>query len=191
MKEIRWHGRGGQGAKTVSQLLAVALLTEGHYVQAFPEYGPERSGAPVQAYDRIDNKPIRLHCAVTHPSLVVVLDEGLLTEIPVTQGLPADGLLLINSADTAAQIGERLHFEGQILTVPGDRLAAAAGTRFANVVLLGAATQVLGEPGLETLIQAAQDGMSKLSPAAREASIRAIRSGYAAIDAQRKSLCVN
>jgi len=187
MKEIRWHGRGGQGAKTVSQLLAVALLTEGHYVQAFPEYGPERSGAPVQAYDRIDDKPIRLHCAVTHPSLVVVLDAGLLAEVPVTLGLPADGLLLINSPDAAAQIGERLHFGGRIITVPGDRLAVAAGTHFANVVLLGAAAQVLGEPDLETLVQAAQDGMKKLSPAAQEASIRAIRSGYAAIDTQRRA----
>ncbi len=186
MKEIRWHGRGGQGAKTVSRLLAVALLAEGHYVQAFPEYGPERAGAPVQAYDRIDDKPIRLHCAVTHPDLVVMLDAGLLTEVPVTKGLATDGLLLINSAATASQIGERLHFRGRIITVPGDRLAAAAGTRFANVVLLGAASRVLAEPGLETLVQAARDGMGKLSQAAQEASIRAIRSGYAAIDTQRR-----
>ncbi len=187
MKEIRWHGRGGQGAKTVSQLLAVALLAEGHYVQAFPEYGPERSGAPVQAYDRIDDKPIRLHCAVTNPSLAVVLDESLLAEIPVTKGLPEDGLLLINSPAEASRVGERLGFGGRIITVPGDRLAEAAGTRFANVVLLGAVAQVLSEPSLETLVQATQDGMSKLSKAAKEASIRAIRSGYKALDTRRKA----
>nr|NIQ60152.1 pyruvate synthase [Gemmatimonadota bacterium]NIU80368.1 pyruvate synthase [Gammaproteobacteria bacterium]NIW32524.1 pyruvate synthase [Actinomycetota bacterium]NIX24741.1 pyruvate synthase [Actinomycetota bacterium] len=94
MIEIRWHGRGGQGAKTVAQILATALLKTGRHVQAFPEYGPERSGAPMKAYDRVSDRPIRRHCAVTEPDVAVVLDATLLGEVDVTSGLGADGLLL-------------------------------------------------------------------------------------------------
>jgi pyruvate ferredoxin oxidoreductase gamma subunit len=102
MIEIRWHGRGGQGAKTVSQLLAGAALRHGHYVQAFPEYGPERSGAPVKAFNRLDTKEIRLHCSIYEPDIVVVLDPTLLSakEARVTEGLKRHGILLVNTAQT-------------------------------------------------------------------------------------------
>ena len=138
MIEVRWHGRGGQGAKTASHVLAVAYLKEDKSVQAFPEYGPERSGAPMLAYTRVDDRPIRRHCAVTQPDVVVVLDPSLTREVPVTSGLRSDGRLLLNvTAAEAANETARAH-QGQVLGVQADQLAREAGTRFPNVVLLGA-----------------------------------------------------
>lgn len=95
--EIRWHGRGGQGAKTAAILFADAASGEGKYVQAFPEYGPERMGAPVQAFNRLSDEEITLHCSVESPEVVVVLDPTLIETAKVTQGLKEDGVLLINT----------------------------------------------------------------------------------------------
>ncbi|MGZ4354478.1 MAG: 2-oxoacid:acceptor oxidoreductase family protein, partial [Gaiellaceae bacterium] len=96
MKEIRWHARAGQGAKTASQLYAVALLQAGKSVQAFPEYGPERRGAPMRAFTRVDDRPIRRHDAVTEPDAVVVLEPSLLKDVNVREGLKPGGLVLVN-----------------------------------------------------------------------------------------------
>jgi pyruvate ferredoxin oxidoreductase gamma subunit len=126
MKEIRWHARAGQGAKTASQLLALALLDAGKSVQAFPEYGPERRGAPLRAYTRYDDKPIRRHDSVTHPDVVVVLEPSLRHEADVTSGLKPDGLVL----DAAA------------LGAPRDST---------NLFMVGAVAGALGEPPLSTL----------------------------------------
>ena len=90
MVEFRWHGRGGQGAWTASELLARTALDEGKYIQSFPEFGPERMGAPVTAFTRISTEPIRLHCAIYDPDVVVVLDNTLLKSVPVTAGLNRD-----------------------------------------------------------------------------------------------------
>jgi pyruvate ferredoxin oxidoreductase gamma subunit len=99
MLEIRWHGRGGQGAKTAAMLLAQTAMTAGFEIQAFPEYGPERSGAPITAYTRISESPIRIHSAIENPTAVVVLDAGLMDVVDVTAGLAQeDGLLLVNSS---------------------------------------------------------------------------------------------
>jgi pyruvate ferredoxin oxidoreductase gamma subunit len=103
VREIRWHARAGQGAKTASQLLASAALREGRSVQAFPEYGPERRGAPLRAYTRIDEKPIRRHDSITRPDVVVVLEPSLLREVDVTEGLTEGGLVLVN-ADEAPEL---------------------------------------------------------------------------------------
>ena len=96
MREIRWHARAGQGAKTASQLYATALLHSGKSVQAFPEYGPERRGAPLRAFTRVDDTPIRRHDSITHPNVVVVLEPSILNEVDVTDGLAADGFVLLN-----------------------------------------------------------------------------------------------
>src|SRR3989338_5795934 len=92
--EIRWHGRGGQGAKTAALLFGDAALSLGKFIQAFPEYGPERMGAPVAAFNRLSDKPITLHCSITSPQIVVVLDSSLMATVDVTAGLPADGQLI-------------------------------------------------------------------------------------------------
>ena len=95
--EIRWHGRGGQGTKTASLLLADAAFNTGSYVQGFPEYGPERMGAPITAYNRISKNPIRVHSNIYEPDFVVVVDDTLLKTVDVTAGLKADGAIVINT----------------------------------------------------------------------------------------------
>lgn len=181
MIEIRWHGRAGQGAKTVSHLLAVAALESGTWVQAFPEYGPERSGAPMLAYNRLDASPIRRRSAITHPSAVVVLDASLLKEVDVIAGLGADGLLVVNSEESSAEVRARLWFEGRLLCIPGDRLAAEVGARHSNVVLLGALARTLGTPGLAALENAVRETMAASRFAAtRSATLLALGSGYEA-----------
>jgi len=179
MMEVRWHGRGGQGAKTASQVLAVAYLKEGKAVQAFPEYGPERSGAPMLAYVRVADQKIRRRCAVTEPDVVIVLDPSLAREVPITEGLRADGHLLLNM-DNVAKAGPKVAaLGGRALAVPADQLAQESGTKFPNVVLLGAYAAWMGAPSLEHLEEAFMES-THLSDAARQSSITAMRAGYAA-----------
>ena len=99
VQEVRWHGRGGQGAWTASELLAKAAIIEGKHVQSFPEFGPERMGAPLAAFTRISNNPIRVHCSIYEPNVVVVLDPTLLRSVSVTQGLVEDGVIVINTPE--------------------------------------------------------------------------------------------
>jgi len=180
--EIRWHARAGQGAKTAAQLLATALLRSGRSVQAFPEYGPERRGAPVRAYTRFDGRPVRRHDAVETPDVVVVLEPSLLRENDVTAGLKPDGLLLVNGELPPAPV----HFEGRTLSIPADRIARAAGLRFANVVMLGALAAVLGEPPLAGLVEAAEELLGeKIDPAALR---DALGRGFEA--ARKEELCI-
>ncbi len=182
MKEIRWHGRGGQGAKTISRLLALAQMDGGWYVQAFPEYGPERSGAPMSAYNRSDSRPIRLHCGVTRPHYVIVLDESLLEEVDVLDGLQKEGFLMVNSARKPEEIAKKLGFDGPIYTIDGDRIAREQGIGFANVVLVGGVAKALGEPAVEDVKQAASEMFgAKLSEEVLQLNMNAIEAGYKAI----------
>jgi len=182
MVEIRWHGRGGQGAKTVSQLLAGAALRRGRYVQAFPEYGPERSGAPVKAFTRLDTKEIRLHCSVYEPDIVVVLDPTLLhaKEVRVTEGLKRHGILLVNTAHSPEEVRRQTGFAGKILTLDAETLARSVGARFSNIVMLGALARVLGDISLEDLEHelAQAFGEKALAP-----NIAALRAGFSALEA--------
>jgi pyruvate ferredoxin oxidoreductase gamma subunit len=137
MKEIRWHARAGQGAKTASQLFATAMLRSGKFVQAFPEYGPERRGAPIRAYTRFDERPIRRHDSITNPDAVVVLEPSLMEDPALLDGVGADTLVLLN-ADEA--VDER------VLCVPASRLSARRGSKFANLIMAGALAAALHEP---------------------------------------------
>lgn len=117
--EIRWHGRGGQGAKTAALLLADVAFKTGKYVQGFPEYGPERMGAPITAYNRISDEPITVHSNIYEPDYVVVVDESLLETIDVTKGLKKDGAVIINSERSKEELREHLHgYEGDIRSTP-------------------------------------------------------------------------
>ncbi len=187
MIEIRWHGRGGQGAKTVSQLLAGAALRRGRFVQAFPEYGPERSGAPVKAFNRLDTKEIRLHCSVYEPDIVVVLDPTLLTakEARVTEGLKRHGVLLVNSPKTPQEIRALTGFSGKIITLDADALARSVGVRFSNVVMVGALVRVLGDLVLEDL---ERELAHMFGEKALATNIAALRAGFAALDDSEASL---
>lgn len=145
MVEIRWHARGGQGAITGSELLAEAALEDGLYFQAFPEFGAERTGAPIVAYTRLSTSPILLHSAVAEPSIVVVLDSTLLAVIDVTRGLQSGGLVLINSPLTAAGIRPKLPKGSfRLATVPASRIALETlGKNIPNTVLVGALLRLL------------------------------------------------
>lgn len=179
MTEIRWHGRGGQGAKTVSQLLAAAMLRAGYYVQAFPEYGPERSGAPLQAYTRYSVRPIRIHSGITDPDTVVVLDDSLLSEVDAANGLRDGGLLLVNSASPRGELATRLGYNGSIVCLDAARLAAEVGAKHGNVVMVGALAALAEQPDLADLRWALDEVFEgKLSATALEANVRALEVGY-------------
>jgi pyruvate ferredoxin oxidoreductase gamma subunit len=150
LTEIRWHARAGQGAKTASQILALALLRSGKFVQAFPEYGPERRGAPLRAYTRSSERPIRRHDAIEHPDTVVVLEPSLIGEAAVTEGLADDGQVLLNAEQPPAGIAA-----DRVLCVPASRLASERGSGFVNITMLGAVGAALGEPPLEAIQEAA------------------------------------
>lgn len=146
MIEIRWHGRGGQGAKTASLLLADIAFNTGKYIQGFPEYGPERMGAPITAYNRIDDKPIRCHSNIYEPDYVVVVDDTLLSTVDVTLGLKNDGALLINSALEESEIRKLVpNYSGKIYTVDASRISfECLGANFPNTALLSAVIKITG-----------------------------------------------
>ena len=144
--EIRWHGRGGQGAKTAALLLADVAFKTGQYVQGFPEYGPERMGAPITAYNRISKNPIRVHSNIYTPQFVVVVDETLLHSVNVTAGLQEDGAIIINTAKTADEVRPLLNgYKGRVFTVDARKISMETlGKDFPNSPMLAAAVAVTG-----------------------------------------------
>ncbi len=142
--EIRWHGRGGQGAKTAALLLADVAFKTGKYVQGFPEYGPERMGAPITAYNRISSSPITVHSNIYEPDYVVVVDESLLESIDVTKGLKESGAVIINSERTKEELAPYLHgYKGAVYTVNAKQISLKAlGKNYPNSPMLAAAVAV-------------------------------------------------
>ncbi|HEY2372135.1 MAG TPA: 2-oxoacid:acceptor oxidoreductase family protein [Gaiellaceae bacterium] len=168
MKEIRWHARAGQGAKTAAQLYASAAMRSGREAQAFPEYGPERRGAPLRAFTRVDDVPIRRHDSIAHPDVAVVLEPSLVNEVDVAEGLAPDGFVLLN-AEHAPESLECV----DVRCVPAARLAG--DSKFVNLVLVGALAAALGDP-LEKVVAAAVDVLgAKVAP---EEIRRAVEEGY-------------
>jgi pyruvate ferredoxin oxidoreductase gamma subunit len=172
MREIRWHARAGQGAKTASQLYATAALRAGKSVQAFPEYGPERRGAPLRAYTRVDDRPIRRHDAIAHPDVVVVLEPSLLREVDVADGLTPGGLVLVNAEAPPAGLDDVA-----VVCVPAERLAR--GSRFVNLVMVGALAAALDDPPLEEVAEAATELLGAKVP--RDDIRAAVEEGYACL----------
>jgi len=144
--EIRWHGRGGQGVKTASLLLADVTFNTGKYIQGFPEYGPERMGAPVTAYNRISNQKNLVHSNIYEPDYVVVVDETLLKSVDVSNGLNPEGGILINTSRTPDKIKEQLRgYEGKIYTIDANGISTEIlGTSFPNMPMLAAIVKVTG-----------------------------------------------
>ncbi len=146
LTEIRWHGRGGQGAKTAALLLADVAFQTGKYVQGFPEYGPERMGAPITAYNRISDKQIRVHSNIYEPQYVVVVDESLLETVDVTKGLKKEGAILVNTERAKEDIIPHLKgYEGKVYTIDAKKVSLATmGKYFPNTPLLAAIVKVAG-----------------------------------------------
>lgn len=152
--EIRWHGRGGQGAKTAALLLADVAFKTGKNVQGFPEYGPERMGAPITAYNRISDGKIRVHSNIYTPDYVVVVDETLLSSVDVTAGIKRNGAIIINTPKSREEIAEKLEgYEGRIYTVDARKISEETlGKNFPNSPMLAAIVAVSGVMDRETFI---------------------------------------
>ena len=144
--EIRWHGRGGQGTKTASLLLADAAFNTGKYIQGFPEYGPERMGAPITAYNRISNNPITVHSNIYEPDYVVVVDDTLLETVDVTAGLKTNGAIVINTTKSADYLKSVLKgYKGKVYTIDARKVSTEAlGRYFPNTPMLAAIVKVTG-----------------------------------------------
>ena len=181
LTEIRWHGRGGQGAVTASELLAETALHEGKYLQAFPDYGPERMGAPIRVYTRISSSPIRQHCQITDPDVVVVLDPTLIGVVDFTQGLKDQGMLVVNTPTPPAELRSKLGWKkGKVFTVDATRIALdTVGRNFPNVPMLGAllkATEIVSKDDIRNEIKSRLS--ARVSKNAAEANINAFERAY-------------
>ena len=153
MTEVRWHGRGGQGAKTAATLLAEAALSEDKYSQGFPEYGPEREGAPMRGFTRISDAPVRLHCTIDNPDVVVVLDDTLLETVDVCSGLGEGGTLVVNTALEPEDIRGMLSSPvSRLFTVNATQIALdEIGRPIPNTPMLGALIKVTEILSIETI----------------------------------------
>jgi len=183
LTEVRWHGRGGQGAKTAALLFGEAVLGQGKYMQAFPEYGPERMGAPVQSFNRISDEPITLHCHVTSPQIVVVLDPTLIGTVDVTHGLPADGTIIVNTGEPASKFREMLKLDGQKLyTVDASRIAQETiGRNIPNTPMMGALVKATGLLDFKDMLDDTKKKLEKKfrsKPEVIEGNVKAIQRAY-------------
>ena len=153
--EIRWHGRGGQGAKTASLLLADAAFNTGKFVQGFPEYGPERMGAPITAYNRISSERSTVHSNIYEPDYVVVVDETLIASVDVTAGLKKEGAIVINSGKDPAELRPLLKgYEGRVCTIDAGKISEEElGKNFPNTPMLAAIVKVSGVVDAEEFIK--------------------------------------
>ena len=179
MYEIRFHGRGGQGAVIGSEMLAQAFFLEGKYVQAFPAFGVERRGAPVTAFCRVDDQPILLRNQIYEPDAVVILDQTLLSAIPVTQGLKKNGKVLINGNEAPDYYRNLIDEEYQTYVVDAGAVAAANGlgssaNPIVNTAILGALAKAINLVGLDAVEQA----ILKYAPVKKEANRNAAREAY-------------
>lgn len=180
MFEVRFHGRGGQGAKSASQFLVEAAVSEGKFIQAYPDYGPERSGAPVRTYVRIDTKPIITHEPVTKPKAVVVLDESLIEAVDVCEGLDKDSVLIVNTKKTPAELAQKCGFKAKIYAIDASLIALKLINRDSpNTALLGALVKVVKAVKLDSMKEAVRQGfLKKLGKSATEHNVQCVEQGY-------------
>jgi len=174
--EIRWHGRGGQGAVTSAELLAQAAINEGKYAQAFPSFGPERRGAPVQAFVRISsNQPIRIRAPITQPDVVVVLDPGLPRIVDVTSGLKTKGVVVLNTTKQAEQIRQEFGITSALAMVDATKIARELlGVPITNTTMLGAVVRVTELVKLESLFEPLRHRFGRLA----ERNVEAMKRAY-------------
>jgi pyruvate ferredoxin oxidoreductase gamma subunit len=180
--EIRWHGRGGQGTVTAAKVLADACLSGGRYVQAFPEYGPERAGAPLRAYNRVSSKQIRMHCPVLKPQVVSVVDATLIDSINVAEGATDDAIFIVNSSKDPKEIRAKLNAkpEQKVFTIDATKIALECiGRALPNSPMLGALCKVTGLITLEHLLEDVRKSFGKkFSQLIIEGNLEATRRGY-------------
>ena len=181
--EIRWHGRGGQGAKTAALLLADVAFMTGKNVQGFPEYGPERMGAPITAFNRISEKPIRVHSNIYEPDYVAVVDETLLKSVHVTDGLSKEGAIIINTPKSADEVrGELAGYEGRVITIDARGISEETlGKNFPNTPMLAAVVAVTGVMKKEDFFKQMEDSFAHKfakKPQVIEGNMKALKMAY-------------
>lgn len=175
MIEIRWHGRGGQGAVTSIEMLALAAIEEGKYAQGFPSFGPERRGAPVAAFNRIDDKRIKVRSAIYNPDVVVVLDASLVGLVNVLEGLKPDGTLVVNTVKSPDEIKKELNFKGTVATVDASQIARKElGVPITNTTMLGAVTKAIKVIKPKSLEAPLKERFGRLAPR----NINALKRAY-------------
>jgi len=182
MVEIRWHGRGGQGTVTAAKVFADACLSGGKYVQAFPEYGPERSGAPLRAYNRVSTTPLRMHCPVLKPGIVAVVDATLLDGINVIEGATDEAVIIVNSSKEPGQIRKKLKAKpGQkVFTVDATRIALdCIGRPMPNASMVGALAKVSGVVGIDQILEDVKKSFGKkFSQKIIDGNLESVRRGF-------------
>jgi pyruvate ferredoxin oxidoreductase gamma subunit len=179
--EIRWHGRGGQGVKTAATLVAEVALAEGKYSQGFPEYGPERMGAPVRGFTRISGRPVRIHSAVYYPDAVVVLDDTLLDTVDVAENLSEDGVVVVNTAKPPDEIVKKLSNTGRgVFIVNASRIAVdEIGRDIPNTPMIGALVKAVGVISLDVVLKDTEKKLGKkFSEKIVQGNLKAVRRGH-------------
>ncbi|ODA43747.1 Pyruvate:ferredoxin oxidoreductase, gamma subunit [Thermodesulfovibrio sp. N1] len=180
--EVRWHGRGGQGTVTAAKVFADACLSGGRYVQAFPEYGPERAGAPLRAYNRISSKELRMHCPVSNPDVVVVVDPTLIESIDVTEGAKDNASFIVNSSKDPKELREKLKLKStqKIYVVDATKIALECfGRPMPNSPMVGALNRVTGLVNLETLLEDVKKSFGKkFAQKIIDGNLLAVKRGY-------------
>ncbi|MGI6327874.1 MAG: 2-oxoacid:acceptor oxidoreductase family protein [Dethiobacteria bacterium] len=179
--EIRWHARGGQGAVTAAKTLAEMSLTKDMYFQAFPEYGPERMGAPIQCFNRISKKKISTYCGITQPDIAVVVDSSLLGVVDITAGISNDGIIIVNSTEKPQTIRKKLNLNGQkLFVVDATHISLKSLGRFMpNIPMLGAVLKVTGLLEKEEAVDFLKESFGKKFPAkVVENNIKALEEAF-------------
>lgn len=183
--EIRWHGRGGQGTVTAAKVFADACLSGGRYVQAFPEYGPERAGAPLRAYNRVSSKDLRMHCPVLRPNIVAVVDATLLDAIDVTEGTPDDAIIIVNTSRDPKEIRGKLKARPtqKVYTVDATKIAIdCIGRPMPNSPMVGVLAKVSGIVGIEQILEDVKKSFGKkFSQKIIDGNLEAVKRGYAEV----------
>ncbi len=173
--EIRWHGRGGQGAVTSAELLAQAAISEDKFAQAFPSFGPERRGAPVLAFVRISNKQLRIRAGIVEPDVVVVLDPGLLRIVDVASGLKDGGILVFNTKKSVAEIKSEFNIKCRLATVNATKIARELlGVPITNTTMVGALLKATDVVRLESVVEPLKKRFGRLA----ERNINAMKRAY-------------
>ncbi len=179
--EIRWHGRAGQGVVTAGELLAEAAMQEGKYFQAFPDYGPERMGAPIKSYTRISDEPIEVHHQILHPDVIVVVNPNLIGLVDLTEGLKEDGIAIVNTPDSPEEVRKKLGLKGgKVATLDATRIAMdALGRDIPSTLMLGAVAKVTGLVSLDSVLHRTRERLGeKLRAEVVEANLTALKRAY-------------
>lgn len=181
--EIRIHGRGGQGAKTASQFIAEAALDKGKHIQSFPEYGPERAGAPMKAYNRISDKPITTYAPVVNPDVVMVIDPTLIGAVDVVEGLTKNGILIVNTNETPDGIRKKAGFKGKIYCVDATKISIeTVGRNLPNTPMLGALVKATGVIEIDAITDSIKKKfLKKLGEELTNKTIEGVKRAYDAL----------